>query len=156
MVLSSTMLGFVYANVFNLLLFLTAVAAVIWGGWVERVVSALFVTALVASLAVLRFSSVKYLGFETGLFIVDGTLLIALLLVTLRAGQGWLICATSFQAIAVLGHLAKLVNPHYSRMAYWLMANASIYPTVIALAVGIWQYRRRKIAAAAGTSSGTS
>lgn len=145
-----------YTLVFRVLLFLTFAAAMVWGGKVERIVAVLLVTAWAASQAVLAFSDVIYLGFETGLLVIDVTLLAGLLIVTLRAGYWWLICTTSFQAVAVLGHLAKVVNPGMSRMAYALMANVSIYPTVIALGTGIWLYRRRKIAAAAASSSARS
>jgi hypothetical protein len=137
------MLVLLYVNGFRVLFLLTIIAAMVWGGRTERGVAVLFVAVWAASQALRAMADTRYLGFETGQLIIDMIMLIGLLIVTLRSGHWWLICATSFQAVGVLGHLAKLVNPVMSRMAYALMANISIYPAVIALAVGIWQHRRR-------------
>lgn len=147
-----TLLIQIYVYSFILLIVLTTAAATFWGGWTERLVAWLFVAAF-ASTRLLKSSA--YGSLETGILIVDGTLLVVLAAITIRTGKGWLIWATAFQLIATLGHLGKLLNPELSRMGYSLMETASSHPTQIALAIGIYLHRRRMTGGGAGTSSAT-
>lgn len=146
------MLRFAYVNAIYVLGPLTFFAAMIWGGRIERCVAVFYLVAWMASMAS-HTPGIEYLHFEEATLLVDAVLLLALLIVTVRAGYWWLIWSTSLHAIAVLGHLAKLVNPGISRLAYSLMAGISLYPTILLLALGVWLHHRRRTAAGAASSS---
>jgi hypothetical protein len=149
------MLTLIYVYSFYVLLPLMVLAAMLWGGATERTVAWLYVAALLGTKLLRSSMATSFISLEAGVLVVDGALLIALGWLAIMSGRWWLICATAFQLIATLGHLGKLVNPDMSRTAYGLMESASSYPTLITLAIGIYQYRRRTTAAAAGTSSAT-
>lgn len=138
-----SLLGIVYILGFYVVLTLTVLAAARWGGWVERSAALLFIGAALATrLSFLDYGR-QFAGLETRVQIVDLALLVALCALTMRVGYGWLICAASAQAITTLAHLSKLLMLDLSRLGYALMEGASSWPTVIALAIGVWQHRRR-------------
>jgi hypothetical protein len=147
------MLTLIYVYSFYVLLPLLVLAAMLWGGTTERTVAWLYVAALMGTKLLKSSGATDFISLEAGILLVDGALLVALGWLATRSGGWWLICATAFQTIATLGHLGKLVNPDMSRTAYGLMESASSYPTLITLAIGIYQYRRRTTGAGAGTSS---
>lgn len=134
-------LTFLYVDGFYVALALVFVAAMAWGGRDERLVASLCVAALAATR--LLEAPAKFRELELGVLVVDGLFLAALAVLAIRSGRWWLIWAAAFQALGVLGHLGKLVNPGMSRMAYGLMESASSYPVLIALAVAVFQRRRR-------------
>ncbi|QUD87873.1 hypothetical protein [Phenylobacterium montanum] len=62
---------------------------------------------------------------QYGILAVDFLTLVGLAALAMRYGRYWPICAAGFQAIAVLTHLAFLVNPQALYRAY-LFGNFSI------------------------------
>jgi hypothetical protein len=62
---------------------------------------------------------------QYGIFIVDLLTLAALVVLAMRFDRYWPICAAGFQAVAVLTHLAFLINPRALYRAY-LFGNFSI------------------------------
>ncbi len=62
---------------------------------------------------------------QLGILAVDMATLLGLIILAIRYDRYWPICAAAFQAIAVLTHLAFLINPNALYRAY-LFGNFSI------------------------------
>lgn len=134
-----------YVLLFWLCLPALSLAAMQWGGPPEKAASLLYVAAAILTLAVRPLWSVRYHNVEIGVFAIDLGLLFSLAVIASKVDRVWPIIATALQAISVLAHVAKALNPSFWRLAYAMMAGASSYPTLIVLAVGIWHHRRRKV-----------
>jgi hypothetical protein len=139
-----SLLGIIYILGFYVVLTVTALCAARWGGWVERTAALLFIGAAVATRLLFLDFGRHFVGLETRVLLVDLALLATLCALTMRVGYGWLICAASAQAITTLAHFSKLLMLDLSRLGYALMEGASSWPTVIALAVGVWQHHHRR------------
>lgn len=136
------MLTWLYEQAFVPLLMLLALCAWRWGQWPERTAAASFAAAWLATLLVKPTTHMRFFYVEFGVLLVDGALLIALGLLAVRSGRGWLIWATAFQLLSTTAHLARAMDSSFSALGYLIMEGASSYPTLIALAVGLWQHRR--------------
>ena len=102
---------------------LTCGAAAWRGGRPERLGAALIAVAWVTTpLVELRDSWYQP---QLGILAVDVVTLAALVLIAVRYDRYWPVCAAAFQAIAVLTHLAFLINPRMLYRAY-LFGNFSI------------------------------
>ena len=145
-------LGILYVYGFWVALPLTCLAAFLWGGRTERVMSLLFLLALVATTAVLRSYADPFSSTRVALVAVDCVVLLSIVVAAMRSGRGWLIWASAFQIVATTAHLSRLILPGLSRLAYGLMEGASGWPVLLALMTGIWQYHRRSRASAASDS----
>jgi hypothetical protein len=129
--------------IFDVLLLICCGCAFYWGGAPERIGAAIYLagvllTDVAASAAARRFSSV-----EVGILIVDVTMLVALLILALRAERFWPIWVTALQAIAAAGHAVKLVDPHVIRWAYAFVLAIWSYPMLLLLVLGTWNHQRR-------------
>lgn len=128
---------------FWLLLVVACVYAQRRGGLPERVVAAQLLTAAVLTVLCRAGVSIRYSSIDLGVVMIDAFLLIGLIAVTVSVDRAWPIPLTSLQAIAVLGHFCKLVNPELWRLGYALMTTAPAYPAVILLIVGTYRHDRR-------------
>ena len=132
----------VYFAGFWVLLPLTFMAALRWGGWPERTVATMYVIAALCTLLVLTAPD-RFNRIEPALMAADIILLIGLAFVAVRSDHWWPACATALQFLSVLAHLGKALNPNLLRLGYQLMEQASSYPTLIVLTFGIVTHRRR-------------
>lgn len=132
-----------YVLLFWVLLPTVLLAAFRWGGSAERAGASLYVLAALITLAVRPAWNVRYQNVEIGVLAIDVSLLIGLATIVYRTERRWPIVATALQAVSVLAHVAKALNPAFWRLAYALMSGASSYPTLAVLAVGIWTHRQR-------------
>ena len=133
----------IYLGLFWLSLALVGVAAARWGGVPERSAAAMYVVAALATVLVRPAFATRYQAVEPTVFLIDLILLVGLVTLTIRHDRWWPICATALQALAVLAHVGKLMNPDLWRFGYQLMAVWSAWPTVLILAAGVWSNRRR-------------
>jgi len=136
------MLTWLYEQAFVPLLLSLALCAWKWGQWPERTATALFSAAWLGTLLAKPAVHVRFFYVEAGVLLVDGALLIALGWLAVRTGRGWLIWATAFQLLSTTAHLGRAMDSSFSALGYSIMEGASSYPTLIALAVGLWQHRR--------------
>ncbi|HWU95745.1 MAG TPA: hypothetical protein VN029_09100 [Sphingomonas sp.] len=136
--------AYLYVYGFWLLLPLLCLAALGWGGWPERIVAFLFLAAAAGSILLKSSVTGGYRTIEIGVLIVDLLLLAGLVWVMVQADRRWLIWVVALQAISTTGHLAKLVTPDLSRMAYALMVGASSYPALLLLCLGIVAHHRAR------------
>jgi hypothetical protein len=100
------------------LLVLACLLAILVGGGPERLVALLFLTAWLASMAVERPFSVRYATLETATMVVDLLLFVALLWIALTSRRYWPMALVSLQAIILIVHLVKLLDPLLIRAAY--------------------------------------
>ncbi len=133
---------------FGLEVFLTfllgACGYALWrGGAPERIVAGLFMMAWAGSILVDLPFTQRFISVAPGIVIMDGLLLAALMAVALRADRFWPMAVTSLQAIIMLAHLLKALDPDGPRRAYSIMINLPVYPQLLLLAAGTIRHRRR-------------
>ena len=109
----------------------------------------MFVAATVAT--EMSMSKNMYEHAELMVFAVDMSLCAGLIWLGLEAGRRWLMLSAALQALTCLAHLGKLIEPRTFMLGYQLMAEASGYPTLALLAIGIWTQYRRETRNAAST-----
>ena len=133
-----TPLGFAYVYGFWVTLLALCAIAAVRGQWLERAVAFAY---LGASLATTASVGTSVYPVEYGVLAVDVALAAFLAAAALRSGRWWLICATSFQILATLAHLSRVVHADMSNLAYALMEGASSWPALICLAIGLAEKR---------------
>jgi hypothetical protein len=103
----------------NLLALALTCGVVVWRGRRPERIGALVVTIafLVTPLVEQRRSWYQP---QFGIMAVDVATLAALAVMAIRYDRYWPICAAAFQAVAVLTHLAFLINPHALYRAYYV------------------------------------
>jgi uncharacterized membrane protein len=126
-----------YFVLFWIFLILVCGAAAVWGGKSERAAAVLYAGAAVLTLLVRPALQHRYEHVEIAVLTIDVGLLIGLSVVTVRSRKWWPTCATALQALTVLAHVGKLLNPLLWRYGYQLMAVWSAVPSLLPLAFGI-------------------
>ncbi len=114
------------------------------GGAPERLVASLIAAAVVASAIALSFSQRVFGSKEVGLFAVDLTLCVAVVLVALHAERFWPLWLSALLILSVLLQLAIWYAPHYYRVIYLILHALSAYPTLILVMLGTVRHRYRK------------
>lgn len=115
------------------------------GGWEERLATAgvianAYLTVLVASPKDTLFNHL-----ETPILLVDASLLVLLLLISLRSEKFWPLWIVAMHALSTLSHLSPFV-PHMQPMGYWRAAASWSWPILIVLALGIRDHHREQSA----------
>jgi hypothetical protein len=77
-------------------------------------------------------------------FVVDVLLLLLLLWIALRSPKYWPLAAAGFQLLAVLTHVAKMIDPGLQQWAYITAIVIWTYLLMITLGVGVWNCWRDK------------
>ena len=98
------------------------------GGGPERAVAALFFLAWLVSFLIHKPLASHYHGVEIPMVVMDMLLLVALLAISRRANRVWPVVATSLQALIVLAHVARALNPFQFPYVYMVMV--VIWPIV--------------------------
>jgi hypothetical protein len=137
------MLSFLYISLFYVWLAVLAAAAFPYGGKPERWAILGYAVGAALTLLVRSAPATKYHNVELGVTAVDLAYLAVIVIVALRAYQWWPICAAALHLTSVIGHLAKLIHPELSRLAYALMIGLPGYPTLAVLTVGLMIQRRK-------------
>lgn len=133
------------------LLLITAFLYARWrGGLPERQAALSLLTAALLTIAYRSNVSARYASIDPGVVIIDVTLLATLFTIAAQADRGWPIPLAALQAITVLGHFCKLVNPELWRLGYALMTTAPAYPGLVVLLIGTYRHQRREQLAVAG------
>ncbi|HEX9965917.1 MAG TPA: hypothetical protein VGB04_13160 [Allosphingosinicella sp.] len=129
--------------IFDVLFLATCIYAFWWGGAPERVGAAIYLmgvafTQVAASGAASRFSSV-----EEGILAVDVAMLLALLVLTVRAERFWPIWVTALHAISTAAHAVRLSDADVIPWAYAFALAFWSYPMLFLLALGTWNHQKR-------------
>ena len=80
--------------------------------------------------------SLQLWGPQTGIMIIDGLLLAALLLIALRSDRWWPMWASGFHGLGVFLHLAVMIDADIWGRAYYVAGAIFSYLTMIALLIG--------------------
>jgi hypothetical protein len=107
------------------------------GGWEERVAAIGFLLSLSVTYV---FVDTTWPEVQKAIFAADTSLLVLLLAVALRGRRYWPMAAASVQLLAVLTHIAKLVDRGTGQWAY--MTAEIIWTYLLLAALGIGAYRR--------------
>ncbi len=122
------------------------------GGGTHRLAAGSLLAAAVGTVLVRSGWDIRYSSVETGVLVIDGLLFAVLLVVAARSGRGWAIALAVLQAVTLLGHLGKRLEPDLWRLGYAIMVTAPAYPGLLALVIGTLQYRRRRTSRSSGAS----
>lgn len=130
---------------FFLLFWLSTCFYSLWrGGGPERLVAALFLAAVPASMALLILPW-RVREVHLGIAAVDLLMLVALLPVAWRANRLWPLAMAGLQGLQVVGHLLKLSEPTaLPPILYWLTSAFWAYPMLALLLVAAIRHRARE------------
>lgn len=126
-----------------LVLLLVSAGAFLRGGVEERLTAAGLLTN-VAVTVLLRDHSWPEL--QRAGFVVDVGLLLLLIGIALKSPKYWPMAAAGFQLLAVLTHIAKMIDPNLQQWAYITAIVIWTYLLMIALGIGVWNsWRARRL-----------
>jgi len=129
--------------VFNALL-LGCCGYALWrGGAPERIGASIFLGAAALTVAALSGPIGRFASVEVGVFIVDATMLLALVALALTAKRRWPLWIAAFQVIQVTGHAVKMADPTVVPWAYAFILAIWSYPMLLVLAFGTFNHQRR-------------
>jgi hypothetical protein len=131
--------------VFNLLLVGSCAYAILRGGAPERITGWLLIGATILTPLAARGLSTRYVQAELGIFLVDLVLLVALVIIALKADRFWPLVLAAMQLDTTAVHILKLVDADLIRITYALMIAMWSYPMQIILAVATLRHRRRLV-----------
>ena len=119
--------------------FLICGAAAWKGEAEERVVAAGFLLSLAATV-LLRDKTWPQVQWAA--FAADSSLFILLLVVVLRTAKSWPFAAASVQLVAVMTHVAKMMDASLHQWPYITAGVVWSYLLLLVLAAGVWKRRR--------------
>src|SRR3954462_1711496 len=129
--------------VFYGILLASCIYAAVKGGGPEKSVAAIYAISAILSSEFVSGRSVRFGSVETGVFIVDLAMLVALAVIAFRANRFWPLWVTALQAVDAAGHAVKLIDPTVIRPAYASILALWSYPMILILVIGTWAHRRR-------------
>lgn len=116
--------------------------AALWkGGFEERMTGCGFLLSLAVTFV---FEDRTWPHIQKAIFAADTALFVLLVVLALRAQKYWPMAAASVQLLAVLTHVAKMLDTGVGQWAYMTAGVIWTYLLLIALGVGVWNCRRRK------------
>lgn len=124
-------------------LLLVFVAAWRWGGSAERTVATMYLLAALLTLAARFPGTSRFTTLQVVPAAIDVALLIGLVIVAVRVDRWWPIWSAALQLTTVLGHIAMMQGAGTKPFAYFMTVVSSAFPSLILLAVGILNHRRR-------------
>lgn len=127
---------------FHALLIALVIAAIVYGGRTERRVAGLYAVSALISTVARHIDGMAFKNFDRLVSLTDFVLLACLVALALKVRRWWLFGAAALQTLTCLGHVAKLIDSGIPPIGYFMMSVSSSYPSLILLAIGIWQHRR--------------
>lgn len=128
---------------FLILLLASAIYAFWRGGAPERIGAAVVLAGTVASFFAVSGAGARWLNLETGLLIVDATMLAAILILVVRANRLWPIPMAALLIVQVSGHFLKTLDPQIYPFLYWLTSSLWSYLILGILIVATRNHRAR-------------
>ncbi len=127
-----------------LILLLMSTGYAFWrGGTPERIGAAVVLGGTLASFFAVSGARARWLNLETGLLIVDATMLATVLILVVRANRLWPIPMAALLVVQVAGHFLKTLDPHIYPFLYWLTSSLWSYLVLAILIVATRNHRRR-------------
>lgn len=128
-------------------LIVTCALALTRGGRSERVAAGALSAGWLLTVIAYRF---RFGGTEWGILAIDVALLGVLAWIALRSDRYWPLTAAGFHLLAVITHVARIVDVHVNHWGYITAEIIWGYLLAIAIGYGAWTYRRGQLAANAG------
>jgi hypothetical protein len=128
--------------VFNLLLLTTSGYAVLRGGAPERMTGWLLIAAAAMTWIVPPWH-VSYFDPEAGIFAIDVLLLLALVVIALKADRFWPLVMAAMQLDSIAAHILKVFDADLIPITYALMITVWAYPMQFILVAGTIRHRSR-------------
>jgi hypothetical protein len=122
------------------------------GGAPERAIAAIMLLGVAATRLTLSAAALRYRSIETTTLLIDAIVLIAFVLVAIRADRRWTMVVAALHGMSVAAHAARGVSPEMIRVVYKTIMVAWVYPQLALLLLGTWRHRRRLIANGADPS----
>jgi len=129
---------------FAILLVLVCSYAFARGGQPERLMAGLFVLGLLSTVLISAWTPPRPREFQLGIFIVDATMLFAMVPIMLKANRLWPIAVMAMQLLAVIGHLIKLLDPNVVTVLYWIVNVFWSIPQTLLLGLGVHRHVHRE------------
>ena len=104
-------------------------------------VAALYWISAILTVACKPSPAKRFFYLEPTMLLIDLGLFIGLAIIGVRSGKGWVLCAAALQLISTAAHVARLTTPGMWRLGYQVMEEASSYPLLMLLTIGIWSER---------------
>lgn len=114
------------------------------GGEPERLSAGIYAMACYLTHATVSAPPIRFHSVEIGIGAVDVVCFAAFVMLAIRAERFWLIWATSFIGVGVLGHLARWIGgTHLSPWVYAFSIAIWSYPILGLMVLGTWRHQRR-------------
>ncbi|MEH6789181.1 hypothetical protein [Parasphingorhabdus sp.] len=130
-------------SIFLLLLAISCVYAISRGGAPERWVAAIIIGMGALDPLVHVVTPLEYAKVDPGHLFIDLAGWLGFLCVALRANRFWPLWVAALQTIALVAHMAKLLDVTIQPKAYMIMQIASSYPLLVVLMIGTFCHRKR-------------
>lgn len=125
-------------------LLLATFAFALWRGRSDEKLAAIVcVLATVATRAAISPVAERYTGVETGLLLIDLTVLAAFVVIALRSDRFWPLWIAGLQLTNSMAHLMKVAESDLMPRAYAAAAVFWSYPILLIIIVGTWRTHRR-------------
>lgn len=128
---------------YNLLMFSCWAYALFRGGAPERAGSTIQVIGSLLTVAAASSASHRFSSLETGIFLVDVGVLVAFVILALRANRFWPLWVAALQAVGTAGHVVKFADPTIIRWAYFVSLIIWSYPILLLMILGTWHHQQR-------------
>ncbi|WP_298160998.1 hypothetical protein [Brevundimonas sp.] len=139
------------AQIGGLILTILVCGAAIWkGAHTERVAAISIVVASILTPLVQNWTD--WHSPQWNILIIDAANLGVFVYLLVRNHRVWLLFGCAFQFLAVLSHFGMVIDPRIMSRAYISTLYLMFYGLMIALAVGIWEGRRRDARARVASS----
>jgi hypothetical protein len=113
------------------------------GGAPERIGAATIVGGSLLTVAAGSAWADRFEYVEVGIFLVDVTVLGAFVALSVTADRFWPLWVSALQALAVLTHIARALEPNLMPWAYGVTLAMGVYPMLLLIAWGTWRHRHR-------------
>lgn len=130
---------------YNGLLLLVFAYAMAKGGRSERAAALILLVGSLLTRAIYMLPVAdRYGDVEFSVLLVDAAGVIGFTWVALKSDRYWPIWIAALQLIAMLVHLAKLIEPSMMRTGYAFLLAIWAYPMLALIAFGTWSHHRRQ------------
>ena len=133
---------------YNVLLTVVVVYAFVSGRRPERIGATVMLVGTILTRFAWSAGPGRFAHVEIGVLAVDIGAFVAWALLAIRTNRNWTLWLAAFQLVALLGHLAKLIDPGMLQAGYAFLLMAWSYPMLLTILLGTRTQQKRRRAAA--------
>lgn len=117
--------------------------ALIKGGTPERLAALIIIVASVSTVTTWAPSDLRYKSVEVGIFLTDFFMMLALVVLALKAERFWTLWVAAFQVMQFASHIPEVLVPDLLPVTYKVVISIWSYPMLILLAIGTFRHSQR-------------